>query len=94
MPARISTGESSAPCQGTPNNEAERDGRMMKLRHKTSGSFRSLAGATDFAIIRTLLATAQKQAWDLLDTLSSSPDTLLVRLRAVIRRGKRTPVEG
>ena len=64
------------------NNEAERDGRMVKLRQKISGSFRPLAGATGFAIIRTLLATAQKQGWDLLDTLFSSPDTFLVRLRA------------
>jgi transposase len=63
------------------NNEAERDGRMMKLQQKISGCFRSLAGATDFAILRTLLTTAQKQGWNLLDTLSSSSDTLLGRLR-------------
>ena len=64
------------------NNEAERDGRMMKLQQKISGSFRSLAGAADFAIIRTLLATAQKQGWNLLDTISASPATLLAMLKA------------
>ena len=64
------------------NNEAERDVRMMKLQQKISGSFRSLAGAKDFAIIRTLLATAQKQRWNLLDTLSESTATLLDRLKA------------
>ena len=37
---------------------------MMKLQQKISGSFRSVAGAKDFAIIRTLLATAQKQGWN------------------------------
>lgn len=64
------------------NNEAERDGRMMKLQQKISGSFRCLAGATDFAIIRTLLATAQKQGWNLLETINASPTALLASIRA------------
>ena len=64
------------------NNEAEQEGRMMKLQQKISGSFRTLAGATDFAIIRTLLATARKQGWNLLDTISASPAALLAKLRA------------
>jgi hypothetical protein len=32
----------------------------MKLRQKISGGFRSVAGAADFAVIRSLLATAGK----------------------------------
>jgi len=63
------------------NNDAERDIRMMKLQVKISGSFRSLAGATDFAIIRTLLATAQKQGWNLLDAIAATPDALIAKLR-------------
>ena len=63
------------------NNLVERDGRMMKLRQKISGGFRSEAGAEDFAVIRSLLSTARKQGWDLLHTLTSDPRHLIARLR-------------
>src|SRR5829696_1754123 len=63
------------------NNLVERDGRMMKLRQKISGGFRSEAGAKDFAVIRSLLSTARKQGWDLLQTLTSDPRQLIARLR-------------
>ena len=63
------------------NNLVERDGRMMKLRQKISGGFRSEAGAEDFAVIRSLLSTARKQGWDLLQTLTTDPRHLITRLR-------------
>jgi transposase len=63
------------------NNEAERDGRMMKLRQKISGGFRSEDSARDFAIIRSLIATAKKQGWNIIHALAQTPDTLLAQLR-------------
>lgn len=63
------------------NNLAERDGRMMKLRQKISGGFRSEQGAADFAVIRSLISTARKQGWDLLQTLTAEPAHLIASLR-------------
>jgi transposase len=63
------------------NNLAEQAARMMKLRQKISGGFRSEPGARDFAVIRSLIATAKKQGWNILDTLTQSPAVLLSKLR-------------
>jgi transposase len=43
------------------NNLAEQDLRMMKVKMKISGSFRTLDGAQTFARLRSVVSTARKQ---------------------------------
>ncbi|CAL76319.1 putative transposase [Bradyrhizobium sp. ORS 278] len=63
------------------NNEAERDARMMKLRQKISGGFRTSQGADNFATLRTLIGTARKRGWNMLETLSACPTQLTHKIR-------------
>jgi transposase len=65
------------------NNLAEQDGRMMKLRQKISGGFRSEDGAKDFAVIRSVLSTARKQGWNMLQTLTDTTARLITDIRLV-----------
>jgi transposase len=52
------------------NNHSERDLRPTKLQLKISGTWRSLQGLADFAVLRSYLSTATKHGMDLLDALT------------------------
>jgi transposase len=57
------------------------DGRMMKLRQKISGGFRSPQGAMDFALVPCFFSTAKKQGWNIIDALTRDPSNLAISLR-------------
>ena len=51
------------------NNQAEQDIRMVKLKQKISGGFRTKTGADNFCIVRGFISTARKQQKNILQAI-------------------------
>lgn len=64
------------------NNLAEQALRMMKVKMKISGAFRTFNAAQDFAALRSVIATARKQRWNILQTLTRDAPSLINTLPA------------
>jgi transposase len=62
------------------NNLAEQDLRMMKVKTKISGGFRTPSGAIDFARLRSVISSARKQGRNILRALTLTPEWLVVEL--------------
>ena len=59
------------------NNLAEQALRMMKVKMKISGAFRTFDAAQDFAALRSIVATARKQGCNILQTLTRDAPSLI-----------------
>ena len=70
---------STRPFRSVANNVRERSSNE-ELLMKISGCFRTLQGAEDFAIIRSIIDTARKNGLDVMEVLAGTPEEFLAAI--------------
>lgn len=65
------------------NNQAERDLRMLKVKQKISGCFRTEKGAAEFCQLRSYVSTMKKQGHGIMEAIKSvyTGETIMPTLR-------------
>ena len=55
----------------------KRPPKNFPRQQKISGGFRCIAGATDFAVIRSFISTVKKQGWNVIQAIAQDPQILI-----------------
>ena len=65
------------------NNQAERDLRMLKVKQKIAGCFRTEKGAAEFCQMRSYISTMKKQGYGIMEAIKSvfARETIMPTLR-------------
>ena len=61
-------------------HDLEPELHLLSRRRKISGCFRTLEGAQIFALLRSVVSTARKQRFNILQILTATPEQLMQSL--------------
>lgn len=83
----------SDPMVAFTNNLAEQDLRMMKVKMKISGGFRSSKGAENFATIRSFISTCRKQNINIFQAIHQAQKGVLPKIAIPPYKTQEEPIK-